>query len=150
HGFVKLNLTIVFTWVVMGFLLAVCLWLRRKITCSTSPGLTQSMLEVIVEFIVNQIEEISPQRAARYLPFVGTIFLFIAASNLLTVVPGYVPPTSSLTTTAALAFCVLLAVPIFGISGAGLKAYLKNYIEPSVFMLPFNIVGELSRTLALA
>jgi F-type H+-transporting ATPase subunit a len=86
----------------------------------------------------------------RYIAFIGTLFIFIATANLLTVVPGYVPPTSSLSTTAALALCVFVAVPVFGVAGRGWRGYLKSYLEPTVIMLPFNLISELSRTLALA
>ncbi len=77
-------------------------------------------------------------------------FLFIAVASLCTVLPGYQPPTGSLSTTAALAVCVFVAVPFFGIEDQGLGNYLKSYAQPTVVMLPFNIIGELSRTLALA
>jgi len=103
-----------------------------------------------VSAMQNQIREVGQQDPAPYLAFVGTLFMFIATSNLLAVVPGYLPPTGSLSTTTALALCVFVAVPLYGITRQGLLGYLKNYIQPSVFMLPFNIVGELSRTLALA
>jgi F-type H+-transporting ATPase subunit a len=76
--------------------------------------------------------------------------LFIAAASLFTIVPGYQPPTGSLSTTTALALCVLIAVPLFGIGEQGLSGYLKSYIEPTVIMLPFNLISEVSRTLALA
>jgi F-type H+-transporting ATPase subunit a len=103
-----------------------------------------------VSNIQNQIREVGQQDPAPYLAFVGTLFMFIATSNFLAIVPGYLPPTGSLSTTAALALCVFVAVPLYGITSQGFLGYLKNYIQPSVFMLPFNIVGELSRTLALA
>jgi F-type H+-transporting ATPase subunit a len=82
--------------------------------------------------------------------FIGTLFIFIAVSNLLGVIPGFRPPTGSLSTTAALAICVFFAVPVFGIASRGLGGYLKQYLQPTPFMLPFNIIGEFSRTLALA
>ena len=85
-----------------------------------------------------------------YVPLLGTLFLFVALASLCTVIPGYEPPTGSLSTTAALALCVLVAVPFFGIEEQGLGGYLKSYVEPTVIMLPFNIISELSRTLALA
>lgn len=66
------------------------------------------------------------------------------------IIPGYRPPTGSLSTTAALAICVLIAVPLFAILQRGLGGYLKTYIEPNIIMLPFNIISEVSRTLALA
>jgi F-type H+-transporting ATPase subunit a len=106
---------------------------------------------VLVSGINSQIREVSCGQDPRpYLPFVGTLFIFIAVSNLLSVVPGFIPPTSSLSTTTALAFSVFVAVPVFGISRHGLARYLKQYLQPTFFMLPFNIIGELSRTLALA
>ena len=88
--------------------------------------------------------------AARYLGFIGTLFLFVATASLFTIVPGYEPPTGSLSTTVALALCVFVAVPMFGIAESGLGDYLDAYLQPTVIMLPFNIISELSRTLALA
>jgi F-type H+-transporting ATPase subunit a len=82
--------------------------------------------------------------------FIGTLFLFVALSALCTIIPGYQPPTGSLSTTAALALCVFIAVPLFGVREQGLAGYLKTFTQPTVIMLPFNIIGELSRTLALA
>ena len=87
----------------------------------------------------------------RYLGFLGTLFLFVATASLFTIVPGYEPPTGSLSTTAALALCVFVAVPLFGIESRGLGGYLKAYLQPTGRpFLPFNIIGEFSRTLALA
>ena len=74
----------------------------------------------------------------------------MAASALCTVIPGFEPPTASLSTTAALALCVFIAVPLFGIEERGLRGYLRSYIAPTIIMLPFNIISEVSRTLALA
>lgn len=146
----RLNATLVFTWAVMA-LLALG---SRAITARLSEGERvsrwQVMLEVIVSTIRGQIAEVAAGRAERYLPFVGTLFLFVATANLLAVVPGYVPPTGSLSTTAALALCVLIAVPAFGVAERGPAAYLRGYLRPSWIMLPFNIIGELSRTVALA
>lgn len=149
-GWFKVNATIFFTWLVI-LLLVLGSWLiTRKLTAKGPISRWQNMLEVIVSLLRDQIFEVSRQEPGPYLPFVGTLFLFIAISNILSVVPGYIAPTGSLSTTAALALCVFVAVPVFGISNTGLKNYLKQYLEPSLFMLPFNVVGELSRTLALA
>ncbi len=149
-GFFKLNATILFTWLIM-LLLVVGSWLitRRLSTDATLPR-WQNMLEAVVELIQNQIRDVSRQTPERYLPFIGTLFLFIFVSNVLTLVPGYEPPTASLSTTAALAICVFVAVPIYGIAECGVIGYLKHYIRPTPLMLPFNIISELSRTLALA
>lgn len=146
----SLNATIVFTWVVMALLVIGARIVTWNIADVDSPGRWQNLLEVIVTFINDQIRDITQGSAARFLPFIGTLFLFIAVSNALTVVPGYHAPTGSLSTTAALALCVLLAGPIYGIAARGLGKYLRSYAEPTILMLPFNIIGEITRTLALA
>ena len=149
-GWFTVNATIFFTWLVM-FLLTFGSWLvTRKLTSEGELSRWQNLLEVLVSGIKGQIREVSRQEPGPYLPFVGTLFIFIAISNILAIVPGYIPPTSSLSTTAALAICVFIAVPVFGISHQGILNYLKQYLQPTFFMLPFNIIGELSRTMALA
>jgi F-type H+-transporting ATPase subunit a len=148
--FVVLNATIVFTWGVMA-VLTVGSWLvTRKLSAELGLSRWQNLLEVLVVGMQKQIRDVTRQDPVQYLPFVGTLFIFIAVANLLSIVPGYLPPTGSLSTTTALAICVFVAVPIYGIAKQGLRRYLKNYLQPTVFMLPFNIMGELSRTLALA
>lgn len=145
-----INATIGFTWLIMA-LLTVTSWLiTRHLTTGTEPSRWQIVLEVLVGGLRSQIAQVAQRDPGRYLPFVGTLFLYIALANLLAVVPGYEPPTGSLSTTAALALCVFIAVPIFGIIGSGLGDYLHHYLRPTVFMLPFNIIGEISRTIALA
>jgi F-type H+-transporting ATPase subunit a len=137
YGFLKLNATIAFTWGLM-LLLTIGSWLVTR------------RLEIVVLGIRDQISAVGLTEPRRYLDFVGTLFLFVAAASLCTIVPGYEPPTGSLSTTVALALCVFVAVPVFGVLGRGLGGYLKSYAEPTVIMLPFNVVSELSRTLALA
>jgi F-type H+-transporting ATPase subunit a len=149
-GPVTLNYTILFTWLVMA-LMVIGSWLvTRRLSTGLQISRGQVMLEVVVGAVMEQIEEISEQKPAPYLTFIGTLFLFILISNLLAIIPGFHPPTGSLSTTAALAICVFIAVPVFGISNQGLRDYLGQYIKPTPIMLPFNIIGELSRTLALA
>ena len=87
--------------------------------------------------------------ADNYIPLIGTLFLFICTSNVLVIVPGFVAPTSSITTTASLALCVFIAVPYYGISRNGLFHYLKEYFQPNFIFFPFHVMGEISRTLAL-
>lgn len=150
QGWFTINATIAFTWLLI-ILLSLGSWLiTRRLSSEGTLTRWQNLLEVLVSGINGQIREVSRQEPGPYLPFVGTLFVFIAISNLLAIVPGYIPPTSSLSTTAALAICVFVAVPIFGIAQRGVLSYLKQYIKPTFFMLPFNIIGEISRTLALA
>jgi F-type H+-transporting ATPase subunit a len=150
QGFVKLNGTIVFTWGLMLVLTVGAKLITRQLSMDLKRSRWQNLLEIIVSGIEQQIEEVGLSQPRKFLGFLGTLFLFVAAANLCTIVPGYEPPTGSLSTTAALALCVFVAVPLFGIAGQGMGGYLKSYLEPTFIMLPFNIISELSRTLALA
>ncbi|HNR65076.1 MAG TPA: F0F1 ATP synthase subunit A [Atribacterota bacterium] len=149
EGF-NLNATIVFTWLVMLVLVLISWLATRNLVVKPKMSRWQVSLEVVIGFIREQIREITQQNPDPFIPFLGSLFLFISLSNLLDIIPGFRPPTGSLSTTAALAICVFFAIPIYGISRIGVKKYLKQYLEPSVLMLPFNIIGEFSRTLALA
>jgi len=149
-GPVAVNATIVFTWIVMAMLSLAAFAATRGLSTTTRISWWQNLVEVVVSGMRQQIREISRQEPGNYLPFVGTLFLFIAVSNALTIVPGWRPPTGSLSTTTALAICVLIAVPIYAVGERGVIGYLRKYVQPTVFMLPFNIIGEVSRTIALA
>lgn len=149
-GFVHINATLVVTWFVMLLLVAVSALVTRRLSTGMEMSRMQNLLEVVVTFLSRQISDVGRQEPAEFISFIGTLFLFIAVSNLLGVVPGVDPPTGSLSTTTALAVCVFVAVPLYGISRRGVVGYFKSYAKPSVLMLPFNIMGELSRTLALA
>ncbi|MHB9031321.1 MAG: F0F1 ATP synthase subunit A [Candidatus Latescibacterota bacterium] len=149
-GAFTLSATIVFTWVVMAILVIGSWLVTRNLTSSPQMSRWQNFLEIVVRYIREQIREITRRNPDPFLGFLGTLFLFIVFSNLLAIVPGFHPPTGSLNTTAALAICVFLSVPIFGIASQGVAGYLKEYARPSLFMLPFNIIGEVSRTIALA
>jgi len=149
-GGVPVNATIVFTWIVMALLVLVSRLITLRLSDGERLSRWQNLLEVLVVGMRDQIRDVSHEDPRQYLPFIGTLFLFIATSNILVVVPGFRPPTGSLSTTTALALCVLLAVPLYGIAERGVGGYLRKYVQPTVFMLPFNIIGELSRTLALA
>jgi len=150
HGFIKLNGTIVTTWVLMLVMTVGAKLMTRRLATDGPVSRWQAALEIIVTTIDGQIDAVGLKQPAAYLPFIGTLFLFVATSSLCTVIPGFQPPTGSLSTTAALALCVFIAVPAFGIRKQGLAAYLKTYVKPTPIMLPFNIISELSRTLALA
>jgi len=153
HGFIKINATLVFTWGLMVLLSAGSRFVTRKI--SPSPGdlnraRWQNLLEILVTGMEKQIKDVGLAEPEKYLGFLGTLFLFIGSASLSTVIPGFDPPTGSLSTTVALALSVFVAVPFFGVREQGVRDYLKSYMKPTFFMLPFNIISELSRTLALA
>ncbi len=150
HGFFKINATIVFTWALMLVLVLGSCLVTRKLSKSLKRSRWQNLLEIVVTAINGQIKDVGLSRPEKYIGFIGSLFLFLALASLCTVIPGYEPPTGSLSTTTALALCVFVAVPLFGIEDQGVGGYLKSFLQPTFIMLPFNVIGELSRTLALA
>jgi F-type H+-transporting ATPase subunit a len=149
HG-LKINATIAITWMNMALLVLGAWLVTRKLGDAGGLSRWQNLMEVLVSGMEEQIHDMGLAPPREFLPFLGSLFLFVLFSNILSVIPVYVAPTGSLSTTTALAICVFLSVPMWGIQRRGLVGYLRLYIKPSVFMLPFNVMGELSRTLALA
>lgn len=149
-GPVSINATLVFTWLTIALLAGLARWITRKLSTTGELSSWQNCLEVLVEGAQRQIRDIARQDPDPFLSFIVTLFFFIATCNLLAVVPGYEPPTGSLSTTTALALCVFYAVPFYGIRRHGLRRFLHLYLEPTPLMLPLNLIGELARTLALA
>ena len=150
HGFFKLNATIVFTWGLMLVLAVGAKLITRNLSIGLKRSRWQNLLEIIVTAIEKQIEEVGLSHPRSISAFWARSSCSSPHASLCTVIPGYEPPTGSLSTTAALALCVFVAVPLFGIEEQGLGGYLKSYVKPTFIMLPFNIISEISRTLALA
>lgn len=149
-GALRLNATILFTWALMLALTVGASLVTRRLSTDLHRSRWQNLLEIVVTAIEGQIDEIGLKKPRKYLGFLGTLFLFVALSSICTVIPGFQPPTGSLSTTAALALCVFVAVPMFGIEEQGMANYLKSYVRPTIIMLPFNLLSEVTRTLALA
>jgi F-type H+-transporting ATPase subunit a len=149
-GWINLNLTLVTTWILMIALAGGGWLLTRNLHRQDTPTRLQSLLEMIIVALVDLLNDAGLKPARTYLPLIGTLFLFIALSNLLVIIPGYQAPTGSLSTTTALAVIVFVAVPYYGVRSQGVRDYLASYLQPVWIMLPFNLIGELSRTLALA
>jgi F-type H+-transporting ATPase subunit a len=148
-GFITINATILYTWLVMAILVVGSWFVTRNLSSEINVSRWQHFLEVIVSIIRGEINEMTKKGADAFIPLVGTLFLFICLSNILVIVPGFVAPTSSMTTTAALATCVFIAVPFYGITRTGVFHYIKEYFQPNFIFFPFHVMGELSRTLAL-
>ena len=150
HGFVKLNGTIATTWAMIVAMGVGSKLVTRRLATEGAISRWQGLLEIVITSIEKQIQDVGLEQPQKYISFLGTLFLFVATAALCTVIPGFKPPTESLSTTAALALSVFVAVPLFGIGEQGLGRYLRTYTKPTIIMLPFNIISELSRTLALA
>lgn len=149
-GPLDVTATLAFSWLVMALLVAVSALAGRRLRATREPSRLQATAETVVAEIRRQIAVTTGQDPAPYLPFIATLYLFIAVTNLLAAVPGFHPPTASLSTTVALAGCVFVAVPVASIRRRGLAGYLRHYLEPSPLMLPFQVLSEISRTVALA
>ncbi|MGC9325227.1 MAG: F0F1 ATP synthase subunit A [Desulfomonilia bacterium] len=149
-GFIKITVTLLYTWLVMLILVGGSWLVTRNVTSSVHITRWQNLLEVIVGTIRNQIWEISQDDPAHYIAFIGGLFLFIGLSNVLIIFPGYIAPTSSLNTTAALAISVFFSVPLYGVTRRGIKGYLSEYFQPTFIFFPFHVLGEITRTLALS
>ncbi len=150
HGIFKINATLCTTWILMLFLVLGSLLLTRNLGVGAKLNKWQNFLELVLSFTRKQLSELGLEEPDICVPLIATIFLFISIANLAGVIPGFFQPTASLSTTAALAATVFIAVPFYGISRRGPLRYFKSYLKPLWIMLPFNILGEFTRTIALA
>lgn len=147
-GPLLLTSTVVLTWALMVVLAGACWLVTRRL--KMQPDRWQSILEGTVLAMQDAIDAVAPGRARQLLPFIGTLWLYLGLANLIGLVPGLHSPTAQLSVTAGLALLVFLATHWFGVRDAGLLPYLRHYVQPSPILLPFHIISELSRTLALA
>jgi len=147
-GPLSVTTTVVTTWAIMaaGALFA---WLTTR-RLRIDPGPLQSGIEGIVSVLEEAIGAVAPEQARQIMPFIASLWLFLIVSNLSGLIPGVHSPTGDLSATAALAMLVFLSVHWFGIRSQGLKAYLRHYLTPSPILLPFHIISEITRTIALA
>ncbi|CAE6941414.1 it plays a direct role in the translocation of protons across the membrane [Vibrio sp. B1FLJ16] len=140
--------TVVTTWGIM-FVIGLLAWLLSRNLC-IKPGLVQTAVEGIISSIENVIKEVAPQHVNRLIPFIGSLWIFLVIANLSGLIPGVHSPTRDLSATSALAIVVFLSSHWFGISLLGVKRYLSHYLKPSPILLPFHLIGEVTRTIALA
>ena len=149
-GMVHLADPVLTTWGIMAVLAAAAWLVTRRL--AREPGAVQAALEGIVNAIESSILAVLPDRrlAHAVLPFIGTLWVFVVIANLIGLVPGLDSPTRDLSVTAALAITVFLSVHWFGIRTQGLRSYLHHYLQPSPILLPFHLISEVTRTVALA
>ena len=147
-GPVQLTNTVITTWIVMA-VMGILAWLATR-RLQIRPDRTQSMIEAVVSIIEESIRDVAPQHVDQILPFIASLWIFIVTANLVGLIPGLHSPTRDLSATAAIAFLVFLSVHWFGIRIQGLKNYLLHYLKPSPILLPFNLISEVTRTIALA
>jgi len=143
-------MNIVYSTIGVTLLLTVLALFVRRAVRTKGVGMLQNVFELFIEQMCSLIREILRSAPEPYLPFVGTLFLFVFVSNLVGMIPMLSSPTGNLSVTAGLAVIVMLSVPFYGVRAQGVKGYLKIYTEPNIFMMPFNVLGEITRTLSLA
>ncbi|TNF35869.1 MAG: F0F1 ATP synthase subunit A [Gammaproteobacteria bacterium] len=140
--------TVITTWGIMILLILMSYLFTRKLAESPTAG--QTAIEAIITLIENTVAEVAPQQARQLTPFIGSLWIFLVIANLSGLIPGIHSPTRDLSATSALAIVVFLSVHWYGIRIQGLKAYLRHYLHPSPILLPFHLVSEITRTVALA
>ena len=147
---VPVNWTIASTWIVMALLVFVSFLATRGLKTGMKVSRWQTGMEVIVGAVRSQIREMANDEPMKYLPLIGTFFLFIATCVLLSIIPWFKIPTASLSTTGAFAAVVLAGIPYYGIRNAGISGYLKKYTEPSIILMPINVISDITSTAAMA
>jgi F-type H+-transporting ATPase subunit a len=146
-GPVPISETVLVTWGLMGAL-ALGSWLATR-SLTLTPSRTQAVLEIIVEAVENQIQATIRVAPWPYVPMIGTLFLFILAANWSSLIPGIEPPTAHIETDAALGLIVFFAIIYFGVRARGFRGYLQSFAEPSIVMIPLNVVETFTRTFSM-
>lgn len=135
------------TWALMLLLAGAC-WLATR-RLALRPGRLQSLLELYVGVMAQQARDTMQVEPQPYTAFFGGLFLFIWAANWAWLIPGFEPPTARLETDMALAAIVFVAVIAYGIRARGVAGYLKTYAEPTLLMVPLNLLETVTRTFSL-
>jgi len=149
-GFIQINLTLVYTWLVMSILISMALILRFKLTSGKKISGLQNFFEIIISFVEEQMEKIGGKDVLIAVPFIATLFMFILFSNLLSLIPKFISPTGSLSTTIALSLCLIIMDIFYRTKRKGVLGYFKKYLKPSPIMLPLNIITNFSGTVSMA
>lgn len=114
----------------------------------------RNLFEMLSDTIFNLMASVMGEKEARrYLPLIGTLFFFILFSNLLGLIPGFLPPTDTLKTNLALALLVFLLTHVFGVRAHGIK-YFKHFLGPwlplAPLMLPIELISHIARPVSLS
>ncbi|MCP4009873.1 MAG: F0F1 ATP synthase subunit A [Proteobacteria bacterium] len=147
-GPLSITTTVVTTWFILLILGLLCWLVTRRL--ADRPGPVQTAIEALVTIIENAVADVAPQQVKQLTPFIGSLWIFLVINNLSGLIPGVHSPTRDLSATSALAIVVFLSVHWYGIRIQGIKNYLSHYLRPSPILLPFHIVSEITRTVALA
>lgn len=147
-GPIPVTSTVVNTWLIMAILFVTAFLMTRRL--GDKPRGAQTLLEIVVGYFYSLIDEGLGKSGRKYLPIVGTLFIFILFLNLSWFIPNMVPPTTDLMTTAGLAITTIIIVQLMGIREKGFGGYLANFAQPIPLMLPLNILEEIVKPFSLA
>ena len=148
-GPIDISATVVTTWGIMA-IIGLLSWLVSRRLSVDNPGMLQSAVEGIVSVIEEAVADAAPQHARQIMPLIASLWIFLVIANLCGLIPGVHSPTRDLSATAALAILVFLSTHWFGIRIQGIRNYLRHYLSPSPILLPFHLISEVTRTVALA
>lgn len=147
-GDLVISQTVFTTWLIMLLMVGLSFLVTRKL--SIKPGRAQAAVEGVIGAMSTAVRSVIPDKWSLVFPFIATVWLFLIFANLSGIVPGLRSPTDDLSCTSAFAIIVFFSVHWFGIKSEGPKSYLHHYLSPTPLMLPFHIISEISRTIALA
>jgi F-type H+-transporting ATPase subunit a len=146
-GPVGITEPVVITWVIAVVLIAFAAAVTRRL--SRTPSKAQTVLELFVGAIDEQIRDTMQVEPGPYRALIGTIFIFILVANWSSIIPGVEPPTAHLETDTAFAALVFCATIYYGIRTRGLVGYLRTFVEPTWIMIPLNLVEQITRIFSL-
>ncbi len=147
-GPIGLHLSLVITWGIMVGLFICSRILNRHLDQLDHPF--RIVAETVYSMMDNAVRDVVPGAYREVTPFIATLWIFLVIANLMGLIPGLHSPTADLSVTAALAVVVFFSVHWFAIRALGVKAHLRHYLRPNPILLPFHLISELTRTLALA
>jgi F-type H+-transporting ATPase subunit a len=118
------------------------------------PGNLQHIFEIIQNFVHSESEDNVGHDGPKYLPFFGTLFIFILFCNLIGIIPGFESPTMSPPVTAGCALAVFCYYNVMGVRAQGLGKYLAHFVGPLWFLapliVPIELISHMARPLSLS
>ena len=147
-GPVTITNTVMTTWAIIAVIWLFTWLLSRRLRIE--PGPVQSAMEGVVSAIEEAVVAVAPEHSRHIMPFIASLWIYLVIANLTGLIPGAHSPTRDLSATAALAFLVFLSTHWYGVRIQGLRHYLRHYLTPSPILLPFHLISEITRTVALA
>jgi F-type H+-transporting ATPase subunit a len=147
-GNIPITTSVVNTWIVMAIIIPLAYFIGKRVR--TVPRGMQHLVEMLVEFFYGLLEETMGREGRKFLPLVGTLFVFILCLNLSWFIPGMLPPTTDLSTTLGFAIVTIVAVQLIGVKKRGIGGYIKHFFQPNPFLFPLNLLEELVKPVSLS